>query len=99
MRQNLAHNHWLTLSEAAVGELARRMPRPEAFALVKRASLAAANEQRSLIDVLRAELARMPAHAVLATHIDWSALAAPEQHIGHAHELIERVLAEAAALR
>lgn len=99
MRQNLALNHWLSLSEAAVGELARRMPRPEAFALVKRASLAAAHEQRSLIEVLRAELARLPEHAVLATHIDWPALAAPEQHIGHAHELIERVLAEVAALR
>jgi 3-carboxy-cis,cis-muconate cycloisomerase len=99
MRQNLERNHWQALSEAAVGELARRMPRPEAFALVQRASIAAVDQRRSLIDVLRAELERTPEHAVLATHIDWSALAAPERHIGHAHELIERVLAEAAALR
>jgi 3-carboxy-cis,cis-muconate cycloisomerase len=98
MRQNLEHNHLLALSEATVGELARRMPRPEAFAIVKRASVAAIHERRSLIDVVRDTLARTPEHAVLATHIDWSKLAAPEQHLGHAEDLIDRVLAEAAAL-
>jgi 3-carboxy-cis,cis-muconate cycloisomerase len=98
MRQNLAQNHDLALSEAAVVELARRMPRPEAFALVKRAAFTAAASRRSLVDVLREELGRIPEHAVLATHIDWPALAAPENHLGHTEQLIERVLADAASL-
>jgi hypothetical protein len=49
--------------------------------------------------VLREELARTPEHTLLATQIDWPALAAPENHLGHAEQLIDRVLAEAASLR
>lgn len=99
MRQNLEHNHWLTLSEAAVGALARHLPRTEAFTIVKRAAIVAANERRSLIDVVREMVEQTPEHAPTAAHIDWQALAAPEKHLGHADELIERVLAEAASLR
>jgi 3-carboxy-cis,cis-muconate cycloisomerase len=98
MRENLDQNHGLAQSEAAVVELARRMPRSEAFALVKRASIAAITSRRSLMHVLREELEQTSAHAPLAAHIDWSALAAPEQHLGHADLLIERVLAEVAAV-
>jgi 3-carboxy-cis,cis-muconate cycloisomerase len=99
MRANLEQNQLLALSEAAVGELARRMPRREAFALVKHAAISAATRRHSLLAVLREELARTPEHTLLAAQIDWPALAAPENHLGHAEQLIDRVLAEAASLR
>jgi 3-carboxy-cis,cis-muconate cycloisomerase len=99
MRENLERNHALALSEAAVVELARRMPRTEAFALVKRASIAAIGQSRSLLAALKDELERTPEHAPLAAHIDWAALAEPANHLGHAHDWIERVLGDVAALR
>lgn len=99
MRQNLEHSHGLVLSEAAVTALSGHLPRPEAFALVRRAARLAEREGRHLVSALRdlmegdsAEGGRDLAPALHA--IDWSALADPKNHLGHARELIDRALAE-----
>jgi 3-carboxy-cis,cis-muconate cycloisomerase len=93
MRHNLTAQHGLVLAEAAVGALSAELPRPEAQALVKTAAARARHEERQLIDVLREDMTR----AVPLNRVDWPGLAAPENHLGHAGVLIDRVLARLSA--
>jgi 3-carboxy-cis,cis-muconate cycloisomerase len=94
MRQNLLAQHGLSLAEAAVGALCSEMHRPEAQALVARGATQALQQRRFLIDVLR----ESAAEALPGNGVDWSRLARPEDQLGQANALVDRVLRRVAAL-
>lgn len=85
MRANIDAGFGLVYAEAASFALAAFMPRPEAQALVKKASKKALSEGRPLVDILRAEIDHP---------IDWDALTTGEAATGMANLFIDRVLAE-----
>ncbi len=88
MAENLAAGHGLILAEAAVHALAAHMPRAEARALVGQACATVAAEGRHLVDVLR---------ETSDAAVDWDGLARPENYLGAADAIIDRVLAAANA--
>jgi 3-carboxy-cis,cis-muconate cycloisomerase len=94
MRENLLAQHGLTLAEAAVGALCSEMPRPQAQALVTRGASRAMQERRFLIDILRESVSE----TVPGNRIDWDNLARPENQLGQADALVERVLRRVSAL-
>jgi 3-carboxy-cis,cis-muconate cycloisomerase len=89
MRANLGAEGGLALSEAVVAELAPRLGRLEAQALVERACGRARAEGRSLADVLSAEpaLARVLAPDALARCFE------PGRYLGQSRALVDRALA------
>lgn len=91
MRQNIEATRGLVLAEAASFALAKRMPRPEATALVKKAVEATLGSDRHLFDHL-AGLTSEP--------IDWAGLRTGGEALSAARSLAVALLAEArAALR
>jgi len=90
MRENIEASNGLLLAEAASFELAARMPRPEAQALVKSACKAALANGRHLFDVL-SEITDAP--------VDWAALRDPAGHLGQSDAFITRVLESCQTLR
>jgi 3-carboxy-cis,cis-muconate cycloisomerase len=72
-----------TLAEAAVYALAEHMPKPEAQALVKAASMTAATGD--MFDLLAART---------EAPVDWSALRNPANYLGAANHFIDVVLKE-----
>jgi 3-carboxy-cis,cis-muconate cycloisomerase len=94
MLTNLMAQHGLTLSEAALNALCREMPRPEARSLVTECAARALEEQRFLIDILREKLAEGSPQ----NQVDWAGLARPENYLGQANALVDRVLVRISAL-
>jgi 3-carboxy-cis,cis-muconate cycloisomerase len=88
MRQNLMAEHGLVLSEAAVTALSQIMSRQAAQALVSQVAARALRERRFMIDLLREHLDQTAPES----SIDWLALAAPENYLGQAGVLIDRVV-------
>jgi 3-carboxy-cis,cis-muconate cycloisomerase len=88
MRRNLLSEHGLVLSEAAVGALSAVMSRQAAQALVTEVAGRALREGRFIIDLLREHLAPTTPEGA----IDWQALARPEDYLGQADSLIDRVV-------
>lgn len=90
MRENIRRADDVILAEAAVFALAKTMPRSKADELVKKACGIAVSDGKPLIEVVR-NLSRgiMPDAA-----IDWQALAAPENYLGEAEKIIDRVRAQ-----
>lgn len=85
MRANIAASNGLMLAEAASFALSAHMPRPEAQALVKTACARVVAEDRHLFDMLE-DLTDLP--------VDWTAIRAPENHMGEAPRMVDRFLAE-----
>lgn len=86
MRRNLESSNGLLLAEAASFLLAGRIPRPDAQALVKDACAETARTGRHLFEVLAERCDEA---------IDWAAQRDPARHLGDAHAMIDRALAEA----
>jgi 3-carboxy-cis,cis-muconate cycloisomerase len=86
MRGNVEASNGLLLAEAASFLLAGRMSRPDAQALVKDACAETARTGRHLFDVLAGRC---------DDAIDWAALRDPARHLGDAHAMVDRALAEA----
>jgi adenylosuccinate lyase len=95
MRRNVLAEHGLILAEAAVGVLSSELLRPEAQVFVKRAAARARGGRRFFVDVLREDAAGQ----AKLSRVDWDSLGRPENHLGHAGALIDRVLAQLAAQR
>lgn len=89
MRDNLLAEHGLVLAEAAVGALNRALPRPRARELVTSAAARARTERRNFLEVLREDVAAVTP----APDVDWPALAEPQNYLGQANALTDRVLA------
>lgn len=94
MRANVSRANDVILAEAAVFALAKAMPRPRAEELVKKACAIAAVENKPLIETVR----NLAGDAVKKDQIDWPALAAPENYLGAADKIIDRVLHQARKL-
>ncbi len=90
MAANMAATGGLMMAEAATFALARRMPRPEAQALVEAACARAAAEGRTLAEALSAA-------ADPALGLDWEAELDPARNAGIAPELADRFAAAARA--
>lgn len=88
MRQNVMAEHGLVLSEAAVVALSTVMSRQAAQVLVAEVAARALRERRFLVDLLREHLAQ----AAPESSIDWLELARPENYLGQADALIDRVV-------
>jgi 3-carboxy-cis,cis-muconate cycloisomerase len=89
MRRNLEATHGLVTAEAAMMALAGKTGRGEAHRLIEEACAKALAEARPLADVLAAD-------PRVATHLDAAAirrLLAPENYLGEADAVIDRVLA------
>jgi len=88
MRANIAQGNHLILAEAAVFALAQAMPKSKAEELVKKACGVAVSEGKSLVVVVQ----ELSAGEVASGSIDWQALAQPENYLGAANEILDRVL-------
>ena len=88
MRANIARGNHLILAEAAVFALAQAMPKSKAEELVKKACGVAVSEGKSLVGVVQ----ELSAGEVAPGSIDWQALAQPENYLGAANEILDRVL-------
>jgi 3-carboxy-cis,cis-muconate cycloisomerase len=89
MRRNLDATHGLISAEAVMMALAEKTGRGEAHHLVEEACAKALSDDRPLADVLAAD-------ARVTAHLDAPAirrLLAPENYIGEANAVIDRVLA------
>jgi 3-carboxy-cis,cis-muconate cycloisomerase len=91
MRRNLAATHGLVSAEAVMMALAEKIGRGEAHRLVGEASEKALAEARPLADVLVGD-PRVTAHLDAAT---LRRLLAPENYLGEAEAVVDRVLARA----
>jgi len=91
MRENIARAHDVILAEAAVFALSAHLPRPQADELVKTACATVVSEGKPLIEVVR----RLASGKVVNGAIDWDALSKPENCIGDAGKIIDRVLKNA----
>ncbi len=95
MRENLEETRGLVMAEAAMVALAQKIGRPEARALIEAATRRARSEERSFGAVLRDE----------ATITRWfdpgdlDRILDPERYLGHAADLVSRVLATRADRR
>jgi len=83
MRVNLSANNNLIMAEAATFELAQSMPRPEASELVAQACAKSIESNTDMID----ELA-----SLTKTKLDWQKLKQPENYLGTASEIVDRVV-------
>src|SRR5262249_3208302 len=92
MRENIAAADDVILAEAAVFALAKTMPRAKADELVKKACAIAVSEGKPLIDVV----GNLAGKVVAYGHVDWQALAAPENYLGEAERIIDWVRESAA---
>jgi 3-carboxy-cis,cis-muconate cycloisomerase len=88
MRANIARSNDLVLAEAAVQALSAEISRTQARDLVKQACATAAAEDRSLVEVVKQQYVR----GAPQNHIDWEALAKPENYLGQSQLFIDRVL-------
>jgi 3-carboxy-cis,cis-muconate cycloisomerase len=88
MRANIARGNHLILAEATVFALAQAMPKSKAEELVKKACGVAVSEGKSLVGVVQ----ELSAGEVAPGSIDWQALAQPENYLGAANEILDRVL-------
>jgi 3-carboxy-cis,cis-muconate cycloisomerase len=88
MRDNIARANNVILAEAAVFALARAMPRPKAEELVKKACGIAVSEGKPLIEAVK----KLAGSLVSDGAVDWQALALPENYLGEAEKIIDRVL-------
>jgi len=88
MRANIARGNHLILAEATVFALAQAMPKSKAEELVKKACGVAVSEGKSLVVVVQ----ELSAGEVASGSIDWQALAQPENYLGAANEILDRVL-------
>jgi 3-carboxy-cis,cis-muconate cycloisomerase len=88
MRQNVMTEHGLVLSEAAVAALSAVMSRQAAQVLVSQVAARALREGRFIIDLLREHLDQTAPES----SIDWPGLARPENHLGQADVLIDRIV-------
>lgn len=89
MRQNLELSHGLIFAEAVSMALAERMPRAEAYELVRLACQRAQSTRRDLRSVLLQD-------AILKSHLaeaELDRLFSPGNYLGVADQLIDRVLA------
>ena len=89
MRENLDVTQGLILAEAASLALASRIGRPAAHQLVEDACRLAVEKDKHLRDVLGTD-ARVTEHLSAA---DLGRLFDPEKYLGHAEQLVDRVLA------
>ena len=89
MRANLLAPPALAFAEAAVGALAAELARPEAQALVAASAARARVEGRTLVQVLREQLAE----SAPSNQIDWAWLAQPENHLGQALPWVDQTRA------
>ena len=94
MRENIARADDVILAEAAVFTLAKTMPRSQADELVKKACGIAVSDGKPLIEVVR----NLSGNIVPNNTIDWQALAAPENYLGEAERIIDRVRKSAQSL-
>ena len=88
MRANITRANDLILAEAAVFALARAMPKLKAEELVKKACGVAVNESKPLVVAVQ----ELSAGEIAAGSIDWQGLARPENYLGAANEILDRVL-------
>ena len=88
MRENIDRANYLVLAEAAVQALSAEMPRTEAHARVKDACTVAVSKDLSLIEIIKKQYGEIAP----GNTIDWDALAKPENYLGQAEQLIDRVL-------
>jgi 3-carboxy-cis,cis-muconate cycloisomerase len=91
MRANMARANDVILAEAAVFALATAMPRQKAEELVKRACGAAIADGKPLIEIVK----RLAQGDVADGAVDWQALIRPENYLGEAEIMIDRVLRSA----
>src|SRR5499427_3447493 len=91
MCENIARANDVILAEAAVFALAQAVPRENAEALVKKACGIAVSEGRSLIDVVR----ELSGGIVADGAVNWQSLAKPENYLGDAEKIIDRVVKSA----
>jgi 3-carboxy-cis,cis-muconate cycloisomerase len=86
MEANLAAEHFLILAEAFSLALSEHMPRAEAAAFVREASLAARQQGRPLPELIREQI---------DFELNWETLGDPRQQLGSAQHFIDEVLAAA----
>ena len=94
MRANVIRANDVILAEAAVFALAKAMPRPKAEELVKKACGIAVAKNKSLIDVVK----QLATDSVKKGEVDWQTLAKPENYLGEAEKIIDRILEQAKKL-
>jgi 3-carboxy-cis,cis-muconate cycloisomerase len=92
MRANIERANGVVLAEAAVFALAKVLARAKAEDLVKKACAMAIAKNRHLIEVVK----DLAADEVNPSEIDWQALAKPENYLGAAGQMIDRVRESAA---
>jgi 3-carboxy-cis,cis-muconate cycloisomerase len=91
MRENIARANDVILAEAAVFALSKHMARETAEELVKKACGIAVAKGKPLIDVVKDLTSGVVPHEA----VEWQALAAPENYLGDAEKIIDRVVASA----
>jgi 3-carboxy-cis,cis-muconate cycloisomerase len=91
MRENIARANDVLLAEAAVFALARAIPRENAEELVKKACGIAVSGGKLLIDVVR----ELSGGIVPDGAVNWELLAKPDNYLGEAEKIIDRVIKSA----